>query len=113
MDFDEAKALLNDAFRFELRDHAFGDCEITWIDARGQEIADGISGSGVCSITFNVGGVYTSFSGTKARELKGCGTLSKVERNDEVGPDEYVEGQVMHGLTHEGVLEELTRVPKE
>jgi hypothetical protein len=47
------------------------------------------------------------FRGKDAAEVRNCGKL-QVERNDETGPDEYIEGQTMPGLTLEGVRQELT-----
>jgi hypothetical protein len=51
-----------------------------------------------------------SFKGNEARRLRECGIEGKIERNDETGPDEFVVGQVMPGLTKAGVLEEITTI---
>jgi hypothetical protein len=48
-----------------------------------------------------------SFSGDDARSLLDCGTL-EVSRNDETGPDEFTEGEVMPGLSKSDVFHELT-----
>ena len=47
-----------------------------------------------------------SFSGSDARELLRCGSLS-ASRNDMTGPETYQEGNVMPGLTLEGVRKEI------
>ena len=111
----EAMAILGGARRYELRDHAFGDREITWITT-GEDEKDVGSGyfSGSCSEVSVLGtnDTWTSFVGDEADELSKCGTLSSVERNDSVGPDTYEEGEVMPGLTKYGVLEELTTPKK-
>lgn len=113
MNFEEAKTLLNSATRWELRDHAFGDTEFGWTDAQGNHIAEGYSGGGRCSVWFNdPDETYSCDDVDEARELKRCGTLGPVERNDETGPDNYVEGYIMPGLTKEAVREELTTKPK-
>jgi len=103
----EAKEVLSKANRWELRDHAFGDREVGW-DQNGKEIASGY----FSGCTQEVGivlsdGSYIVFDGADASELAMCGTLGTVERNDETGPEEYVQGQVMPGLTLEGVRKEL------
>ena len=110
MNLDEAKTLLNAAARWELRDHAFGDSEFGWNDAQDYEIAGGYSGGGRCDVWINKpDGDSFGFSGKDADELKKCGTIGVIERNDETGPDQYVEGQIMPGLTKEAVWEELTQ----
>lgn len=102
--FDEVKAILSNAKRGELRDHAFGDREIFWtID--GEEIGWGYSGSTVSAGLSAEG--EASFSGDQARELIRCGSSCVVERNDETGPDTYRDGACMPGLTLEGVRKEL------
>lgn len=107
MNFEEAKTLLNSCERSELRDHAFGDTEICWV-LDGAEVADGYFGNKIASVS--VGG--RSFFRDEARELRKCGKLVTIERNDTTGPEEYQEGVTMHLLTPEGVLEELT-APRE
>lgn len=107
MDIEEAKNLLNGAVRHELRDHAFGDAELFW-ELDGEEVGSGYFGSGHASVTISTE-EYHNFEGDDARELRKCGTLGDVERNDETGPNTYSEGTTMPGLTLEGVREELTR----
>jgi hypothetical protein len=112
MNFEDAKTVLNSATRWELRDHAFGDCEFGWTDAQGNNIAEGYSGGGKCHIWFNdENETYDCDDIDQARELKQCGTLGPVTRNDEVGPDDYSEGYLMPGLTKEAVLDEITKKP--
>ncbi|MNL63913.1 hypothetical protein D3C87_1880840 [compost metagenome] len=102
--FEQAKELLANCKRSELRDHAFGDREIYFEDAQGVSVAEGYAGSGGYSINF-VAGAY--FDGTEARELIALGHEGKIERNDSTGPDEFEDGKCMPGLTHDGVRKEL------
>lgn len=111
MDFETAKTLLSASFRWELRDHAFGDTEFGWKDAEGNEIAEGYSGGGRFDIWFMDRDELLDIDRDEARELRRCGILKDVERNDETGPDHYIEGLTMPGLTLEGVREELTKEP--
>lgn len=108
MEIDEAKELLNGCTRSENRDHAFGDVEVYWTK-NGVQVAEGYFGSSMSQVM--IGNV--PILGTTARELRYCGVEGRIERNDETGPDDFVEGRIMPGLTKEGVLEELTRPPKE
>jgi len=126
MDLQTAKLTLTACVRGELRDHAFGDVEITWgpVDERGEFtaiVAEGYFGSGsgqgitvydpptplVDGYAEEPPGQKTySFDGKEAQELRKCGAL-RVERNDSTGPDRYSEGSCMPGLTLEGVRKEL------
>ena len=120
--FEQAEKILNGARRYELRDHAFGEREITWVvdeHIGASVIADGYSGSSGCFVTvYEPGGydreangeevVKTDFDGYEARKLLKCGLVGAIERNDSTGPDTYVDGRVMPALTLEGVLRELT-----
>jgi hypothetical protein len=109
MELEEAKKLLDSATRHELRDHAFGDTEVYWVLGK-KEIACGYFGGGQDGVSvFKPAEDSTSFSGEEARVLRECGTLGDVERNDETGPNEFIEGKTEPGLTLEGVREELTR----
>lgn len=107
MELDEVIYLLMSSSREELRDHAFGDAEVYW-SRNGKAIAVGYFGStsGV-SVTFE--GQTTSFLDKDADRLRYLGTLAKVERNDETGPDQYQEGNCMPGLTLAGVFKEITK----
>lgn len=107
MNLEEAKTLLSGAVKSELRDHAFGDCEVTWWDAAKpyKLIAEGYFGGAERSVSFEQPRV--SFKDAEADELRKCFSSQKVERNDETGPDEFVVGQTMPGLTLEGVRREL------
>jgi hypothetical protein len=107
--FDDAVELLNKCVRSELRDHAFGDTEVSWF-LDGKFVAEGYYGGGLASVSVNDGG---DFNDADARELRKCGTEGQVERNDETGPEDYQEGVTMPGLTLEGVLKEITTSPKE
>lgn len=112
MIFAEAQEILSKATRSELRDHAFGDREVFWV-LDGKEIAGGYFGGRTSDIWIGKGvegweGPTGDFKGEEARRLAEMGTLAHVERNDEIGPNEYAEGQTMPGLTKEGVFEELT-----
>lgn len=102
MTLQEAVASLEGSVRIELRDHAFGDTEVMWMKD-GFEAGHGYYSGTVTECTIG----DTLFYDKEAVELRNCGKL-QVERNDETGPDEYIEGQVMPGLTLEGVRQELT-----
>ena len=107
MDIATAKNILNDAYRHELRDHAFGDREVFWTEGPetdSEEVADGYFGGGHAVV--GIGG--NSWKGREARELSRCGRAGRVERNDSTGPARYQDGACMPGLTLEGVKEELT-----
>lgn len=108
MTLDEAKEILNGCTRSELRDHAFGDVEVYW-ERDGGEIGSGYFGSGQGDVSvLGKDDIYHSFKDSWARELRNCGTLAVVERNDSTGPDAFAEGSVAPGLTLGEVLEELT-----
>ena len=114
MTFDEAKAFLSRCIRDELRDHAFGDAEISfWLD--GTLVAGGYIGSGSSSVWAEEasGHQFREFTQEQTRELLKCGTLGTAERNDETGPDTFQEGATMPGLTLGGVLKELTDPERE
>jgi hypothetical protein len=108
----EVKAILSGCTRSELRDHAFGDVEISWTKD-GKMVAEGYFGGGgpvVASYCCCAGDCKCGsweFSGKAAVELRKCGTLGEVERNDETGPDTYAEGVCLPGLTLDGVRKEL------
>lgn len=102
MELSQAKRLLEECQREELRDHAFGDAEVYWM-RHGKEVAFGYFGRDA-----SVSGDGWSFGGDEAWQLRKCGKLGAVERNDETGPDTYSEGACMPSLTLEGVREELT-----
>lgn len=104
MNFQEAKELLSSCERSELRDHAFGDSEIFW-SKDGKEVGGGYFGGKEASVWIDD---QASFDGEEARTLRECGTLTNVERNDETGPDDYTEGDVMPGLSKGDVFHELT-----
>jgi hypothetical protein len=104
MELEEAKKILDGCVRQENRDHAFGDKEVYW-EKDGVVMAEGYFGNGTASVWMDP--VNCSFENADARSLMNCGTLGTVGRNDETGPDEYVEGQIMPGLTLEGVRKEL------
>jgi len=135
MNLTEAKTALEGTVRGELRDHAFGDREVTWfvVNKDGLVVAQAAEGyfgggsSGVSVYTtpipfekpwdFETGSGYLAqlgeeayaaaeFDGRDASELLECGSLS-VSRNDETGPDTYQDGVCMPGLTLEGVRKEL------
>lgn len=105
MDLSEARELLKDTARLELRDHAFGDREVTWTKKDGL-VAEGYFGGGDAGVWFTY--LPNSFEGDDARTLLECGTLI-VARNDQTGPKTFVESKVMPGLTKEAVLDELTK----
>jgi len=134
MNLTEAKKLLSSTVRGELRDHAFGDREVTWFVVKDglivAQAAEGYFGGGSSGVSvyttpipfeepwdFETGSGYLAevddeayaaaeFDGRDARELLTCGSL-RVGRNDETGPDTYRDGACMPGLTLEGVRKEL------
>lgn len=111
MNLSEAKEVLAGCIRSELRDHAFGDTEVLWLKD-GKQVAAGYFGRDADVWFSSEDGPSTdSFTNVEARELRNCGVVGVVERNDETGPDEFVEGQIMPGLTAEAVLEEITTPP--
>lgn len=112
MDLEAAIELLNTCTRDELRDHSFGDREISWMRA-GWEVASGYFGSSR-SVFIPDGGknaqglqTGTSFTGAEAERLSQCGTKASYTRNDSTGPDAYQDGQCLPELTLEGVRKEL------
>ncbi len=105
MEFEEAVKILSDAERYELRDHAFGDCEVSWYKDK-TEVGGGYFGGGNSNVWVLGGGTSHAFDGNEARTLRECGKLI-VSRNDSTGPDDFVEGRIMPGLTLEGVRKEL------
>lgn len=111
MEIDEIRELLNGCTRTELRDHAFGDAEVTWWKDE-KQVADGYFGRNLSRITFenNLAG---SIEGTTAQEFRYCGVEGHIERNDSTGPDTFVEGRKMPGLGFEGVRKDLTATPTE
>ena len=117
MTLEEAKKLLSQWERGELRDHAFGDREITWWDSNRNVRADGYSGSTGIFVSIladedNEDGWRDSiadFEGREAYQLLSCGSEGLGERNDSTGPDTYTDGQCTPGLTLKGVRDELTK----
>lgn len=106
MNLDEAKTFLDGCDRHELRDHAFGDMEVSWTKDE-TEVACGYLGGANTNIDIHGLSEDVVFKGDEARALMGCGTLAHRERNDETGPDDFVEGRVMPGLSVDDVHEEL------
>lgn len=100
---EEARIVLSTCVRSELRDHAFGDMEVTWTDRQGNVVADGYFGSGGASVYFD----GSSFEGNDARALRDSGVVGEISRNDSTGPEDFREGEIMPGLTLAGVLKEL------
>jgi hypothetical protein len=105
MNIQEATEFLNKCMRDELRDHAFGDAEVSWFLDE-EEVAFGYFGSRDESTSVAIG--EHTFKGADARQLRCCGASERIARNDETGPNTYQEGMCMPGLTLEGVRKELT-----
>lgn len=103
MNFEEAEKVLEETVRSELRDHAFGDREVTWMN-EGGIVATGYFGSGMSEVSIG----EHNFVGSDAYLLSKKGVEGKIERNDETGPDEYNDGDIMVGLRPQDVLEEIT-----
>lgn len=89
--------------RAELRDHAFGDCEVTIYNDFNKTISNGYFGGSSSYITI----MGFDFRGDVARDVRNAIKLSNVERNDSTGPDEFEVGVIMPALTLQGVREEL------
>lgn len=104
MNFREAMELLDECKRSELRDHAFGDVEIYWTKD-GEEIAYGYFSGSVQSVFSD----HFSFKGEEAKELRSAGVEQSIERNDETGPDEFVQGQTMPSLMKRNIFDEITK----
>jgi hypothetical protein len=108
MKLEQAKEILSRANRYELRDHAFGDTEISWV-IDDKQIADGYF-NGIddyVSVRGYFPNIPTTFKNNEAHQLRDCGASVSIERNDETGPSQYQEGVIMPGLTSEGVRQEL------
>ena len=122
MDIQKARAILARSTREELRDHAFGDAEIYWVDYSipgefngGTEVGFSyLGGSGplFVGVTDPSTGEDITFKEDEARQLLMLGSSVRVERNDSTGPDQFTPGKCMPGLTLEGMREELTRKPE-
>jgi len=106
MTFEQAKELLSVCQRDELRDHAFGDREVSWYEKdTGRYVVEGYFSGTSQHIEFTDS--FTSFEGSEANALGLIGTARSVERNDETGPAEFKQGVVMSRLTREFVRQEL------
>ena len=105
MDLEAAKKLLKTATKWELRDHAFGDCEVEWMEGKANIAAGYFSGK-TREVHFQDGNV--DFKGEEADQLRRCFAEEKFERNDMTGPDDFVLGKIMPELTKEAVRQELT-----
>jgi hypothetical protein len=113
MDLNEAIKILSEAKRYELRDNSFGDREVSWTKNT-RLVATGYFGDKtqtVSLIDHITQQPLATFEGEIAKSLVVLGTDVTIERNDETGPDEFVEGHIEPGLTKEAVLEEITRHP--
>lgn len=119
----EAAAVLSQCTRSEIRDHAFGDAEVWWTHRSNNQdiaIAQGYFGGGHQSVYFGefnwtqltsdqtVRFGEKSFKGVDAVSLRNLGTEGIIERNDETGPDGYIEGRMLDSMTKGAVFEELT-----
>lgn len=109
MQFADARALLESCTRNELRDHAFGDTEISWMKD-GREVAGGYFSGRNADVWIRVDedSTIVGFEDMEARQLRDYGIPGQIFRNDETGPKEFQEGQVMPRLTIDGVLQEIT-----
>ena len=131
MSLEVAKKFLAQNFKAECRDHAFGDAEVTWCrvpfpeddesapDIDGEIVANGYYSGRDATVLIEatvfdgVDYVQSGFDGKDADALLECCKSAVIDRNDETGPDEFVRGQVMPGLTLEGVRKEICTPPKE
>lgn len=71
----EAQDLLSQCNRVELRDHYFGDKELTWYDSEGQEVATGYCGHDF-EVVIDYEDKYYLSKGDEAYRLSKLGTLS-------------------------------------
>ena len=121
MNIQRAIEVLSRSTRQELRDHAFGDVEIYWVDYNipgehegGTEVGFayiGGPGKNLIHVTDPVNGDKTDFGENDFRALRNLGSSVRIDRNDETGPDRFEEGRCMPALTLEGVRAELTETP--
>lgn len=91
MTFEEAKKLLNNCRKDELRDHAFGDAEVGFYLGE-KHIAEGYYGkdSSISILSDDQSGATdTEFRGKEADELRNCGSSKNIARNDSTGPDTF------------------------
>ena len=88
---EEAKELLKNSFKSQLRDHYFGDREIYWEDGNGNSIAEGYAGSSGIEVSVNFpNGDTHCFTDNDAEELDKVNCKIKaIERNDSTGPAQY------------------------
>src|SRR5580765_8505534 len=108
MDVSDSRQRLTNTIRCELRDHVFGDAEVEWFLKDGKTVvAHGYFGGESATFAFRDGSAR--FDGADARALRDAGHEGSIGRNDETGPDDYVEGRLSPGVTKEGVLNELIR----
>lgn len=89
MTIEEAETLLNTATRLELRDHAFGDIELTWvIDVPANQEGGKVLAWGYLGITNYVdivdkdGAPVVKFYDEDAHRLRKAGAKVIVQRND-------------------------------
>lgn len=95
MTLEFAETCLNLCQRSELRDHYFGDREISWYFEE-IEVAYGhfsINSQHIAILEFRKGMKLPrklgEFFYSDAQKLVDCGASVVIARNDEVGPDEY------------------------
>lgn len=89
--FDEAKTFLDKCERSELRDHYFGDREVSW-HLDGVEVAFGYLGPSSQSVSIFrpvTNEMVWDCDGKEARNLSYAGKLTELSRNDTEGPDRY------------------------
>ena len=83
MQFEEAMSLFSKVRRHELRDFAFGDCEITFT-LDDNELASGYFSSGKSEV--NIWNIETpvKFTGKQADQLRKVANIGSLHRNDEL-----------------------------
>jgi hypothetical protein len=107
MTFNEAYLILSNAVRHELRDHAFGDKEVTWKQGKEKRmVATGYFSFSVQEVYVKDLGKDAVFTGKDAVKLSILGPLV-VHRNDETGPATFQLGKTMTNLTMEAVGKEI------
>ena len=88
--------------REESRDHAFGDCEV-YIMLGENEVGVGYFGGGFKDLAV----FGFDFPDDMTYDIREKIPVGSIGRNDSTGPDKFVLGQTMPGLTREAVRQEL------
>jgi hypothetical protein len=80
VELEEARTLLSECTRSELRDEAFEDTEVFWHND-GVEVAGGFFNARAAYITITVNNTYSFLRDDDARSLRECGTLGVLDHD--------------------------------